>query len=99
MASIEQLEHRMERIEKLLIVQHKDMLTVEETAMLMGVGADYVYRLTSGKSPKIGFYKPNGKVKYIEKEEVLKYMRRNRTLGAVEVDAIAKKISHKKANS
>jgi excisionase family DNA binding protein len=90
-ATLDILEHRMDRIEKLLIVQHKDVLNVEEVAMLMGVGEDYVYRLTSGKKPRIGFYKPNGKMKYIEKEEVLNYMRKNRTKGAEEIDAATSK--------
>ncbi len=88
-ATLDTLEHRMNRIERLLIVQQKELLTVEETAMLMGVGEDYVYRLTSGTNPKIGFYKPNGKMKYIEKSEVLNYMRTNRTMGAVEIERSA----------
>jgi excisionase family DNA binding protein len=84
--NMSQLEQRMDRIEKLLIVQAKELLTPEETAMLMGVGVDMVYRLTSGAKPKIGFTKPGGKLKYIEKSEVLNYMRQNRTKGAVEID-------------
>jgi excisionase family DNA binding protein len=66
------------------------MLTVEETAMLMGVGSDYVYRLTSGKAPKIGFYKPNGKLKYFLKADLLQYMQQNRTMGASEIETKAK---------
>lgn len=85
-----EMSQRLERIEKLGLMDAKEILTVEETALLMGCSADHVYRLTSGTSPVIGYSKPNGKDKYIEKKEVMAYMRRNRVKGSIEIEDEAK---------
>jgi excisionase family DNA binding protein len=84
-----ELQQQLNDIKQLIIVQQKELLTVDETAMLLGVSLDHAYRLTSGKSPEIGFYKPKGKIKYIEKAEVLNYMRQNRTDGAMDLETKA----------
>jgi hypothetical protein len=56
----------------------------------MGVGTDHIYRLSGGANPKIGYYKPQGKMKYFRKADLLQYMQQNRTMGASEIETKAK---------
>lgn len=90
MSQLDEIEQRMKRVEQLLVFQAKEMFTAEEAALFMGVGTDHIYRLSGGANPKIGYYKPQGKMKYFLKADLLQYMQQNRTMGASEIETKAK---------
>lgn len=53
----------------------REMLTVEEAANYLGVSKSQIYLMTSNK--EITYYKPSGKVIYIDKRELDDLRRRN----------------------
>ena len=98
--SLEKLIDHLNKIEKYIYVG-KDMFTVEETADFLGVSTSFVYRLTSGK--QISVYRPSGKLLYISKEELIKWMMQNeeisnerlQELGSKKVDEMKHKRKRK----
>ena len=67
---------RLDRIEKLSILAAKNVLNIDDVAILTGMSKGYVYQLTHDK--KIPFYKPTGKQIYFKRSEVEEWMTRNR---------------------
>jgi excisionase family DNA binding protein len=59
-----------------LNINSKDVLTFEETRKLLDISGSQLYKLTS--QDKIPFYKPTGKRVYFNREELLKWLMRNR---------------------
>lgn len=68
------LEDRLSNLEKLAI-SYKDILTLQETAMYLGVSLSQLYKLTSTNN--IPHYKPRGKMCYFERKELDKWLLRN----------------------
>ena len=58
---IEELQKRMDAVE--------DILEVEEAARFMDIARSSLYKMTSDRS--IPFYRPNGKMIYFEKADIL----------------------------
>lgn len=83
------IKDKLERIEKLSLLSAKNVLTIEDVAVLMGVSTSYVYQLTHRK--QIPFYKPNGKCIYFNKKEVEKWLCRNRVPSESEIAERANK--------
>ena len=54
----------------------KEVLTLEEAALFMGISRSTLYKMTHKNV--IPFYRPNGKLIYFEKSELLAWMRKNR---------------------
>ena len=54
----------------------KEVLTLSETAMYMGVSRSYLYKLTCGK--QIPCYKPLGKQIYFNRKEIETWLQTNR---------------------
>lgn len=69
----ELIEH-LESVEKYMFYG-KDILTVEESAIYLGISKSTLYKLTS--SGKINVTKPNGKKAYIVKEDLDSWMNQN----------------------
>ena len=93
MESNKSIEQRLESIENLLISQ-KTVLSFEETARYTGLSKSYLYKLTSGGG--IPFYKPQGKHIYFNKEELDKWLLRNRNTTSEEMDSQALSYKPKK---
>ena len=53
----------------------KEFLTVDEVAKYLGVSKSMVYKMTSNK--EITVYKPTGKAIYIQRNDLLKWLKRN----------------------
>ena len=68
---VQEQNHRLDALEHLLF-EAKDVLTVEEAAMFLGLSKSFVYKMTHEGS--LPFYKPNGKVCYFEKAALLDWM-------------------------
>ena len=88
---VESQEHRIEVLENILH-EAKDVLTLEEAALFLGISKSSLYKMTHKNV--LPFYRPNGKLIYFEKTELLKWMRQGRTMSESETqEAAAKKMS------
>ena len=74
---IEELQKRMEAVEDILD-NAKEVLTVEEASRFMDIARSSLYKMTSDRS--IPFYRPNGKMIYFEKADILAWIRQNRVV-------------------
>ncbi len=70
-----QLKQRIDGLENILS-NNKDVLTLEEAALYLGISRSSLYKMTHAHT--IPFYKPNGKLVFFEKKELLAWMRQNR---------------------
>ena len=68
-------------------VFHKDILSIPEAAMYLGVSEGYVRRLTSELA--VRSYRPGGKMLYIERAELDRYMRQNPIKSMADINAEA----------
>lgn len=84
---VQDLEKRMQTMENLLD-SAKEVLTVEEAAKFMGIARSTLYKMTSEQT--IPFYRPNGKMIYFEKADLLEWVRQNRVSTKVEIENEAK---------
>jgi excisionase family DNA binding protein len=58
-----------------MIYQTKEIFTLEEAALYIGVSRSQMYRLTH--LHLIPYYKPSGKLVFFEKAELNKWLRQN----------------------
>lgn len=54
---------------------NKEVLTLTEAAEYMGMSKNYLYRLTSAR--QIPHYKPNGKMIYFDKNDLILWLKSN----------------------
>jgi excisionase family DNA binding protein len=73
---------RLDNIERYLLLASKEVLTLDEVAILTGLSKSYLYRLTS--THQIPYYKPTGKVIYFEKKEVEDWMKQGKVKSLLE---------------
>lgn len=55
---------------------YKEVLTANEASELLGIAKSYLYKLTYRH--EIPFYRPNGKLIYFERTDLMAWMRRNK---------------------
>ena len=84
---LRQLSKQLERIEKAVLLRSKDVLTIEECSMLTGMTVGSLYRRTS--SGEIPYYKPMGGKIFFKKEEIERWMLRNRQATKEELESEA----------
>ena len=84
---IADLQKRVETLEDMLEAG-KEVLTVEEAAKFMGMARSSLYKMTSDQT--IPFYRPNGKMIFFEKADILSWIRRNRVYTQEEIDEEAR---------
>ena len=77
---IEELQKRMDAVEDILD-NAKEVLTVEEASRFMDIARSSLYKMTSDRS--IPFYRPNGKMIYFEKADILEWIRKNRVMSVM----------------
>ena len=88
---VESHEHRKE-IRENLLRDAKQVLTLEEAALFMGISKSSLYKMTHRH--ELPFFRPNGKLIYFEKDELLKWMRQNRSMSEAETkEAAAQKLN------
>lgn len=61
----------------------KEVLNFKEAMNLLGISASMLYKLTHKRT--ISFYKPNGKLIYFKKEDLLSWMLSNKNPSNTEV--------------
>lgn len=81
--SLEKLTEHLKMIEKYIYVG-KEIFTVEEAAAYLGVSTSFIYRLTSGK--QITVLRPSGKLLFIDREELLNWVRKFEQLSDEELE-------------
>lgn len=93
-AMIQEIISRLETIESYSRLAAKNVLTMDEAAIIMGLRKTYLYKLVSAH--KIPYYKPSGKQLYFDRKEIEDWMRQNRvpTNAETEQKAIAYVASH-----
>lgn len=86
---VAELQGRVQSLEQLLH-QGKDVLTLEEAAKFMGIARSSLYKMTHEQT--IPFYKPNGKMIFFEKSDLLAWVRKNRVSSEAEIYEEAERI-------
>lgn len=86
---VAELQGRVKSLEQLLH-QGKDVLTLEEAAKFMGIARSSLYKMTHEQT--IPFYKPNGKMIFFEKSDLLAWVRKNRVSSESEISEEAERI-------
>ena len=91
-----------EKINKILVyslLAAKNVLTLEDVALLTGLSKSHLYRLTC--THQIPYYRPNGKQIYFDRSEVEAWMKQNRvaTIKETEQQAIAYVVTGKKGGN
>jgi len=79
-----QINERLDKIERLVTIGSKDMLTVDDLHLMTGLSTSSIYKLTSKKA--IPYYKPLGGTIFFDKAEIENWIRSNK----VETDAVIK---------
>ena len=92
---MESQNNRIKVLEHILF-DAKDVLTLEEAALFMGISKSSLYKMTH--KHELPFYRPNGKLIYFEKSELLKWMRQSRTMSEAETKEAAAKHMTELAN-
>lgn len=92
---VEQLQKRVTDLENVLNVA-KDVMNLEEVALFTGMSKSSLYKLTHRQV--IPHYKPNGKLIYFEKTELLNWMRQNRISSSTEIGEKAQQKLQELAN-
>ena len=87
---VAELQGRVQSLEQLLH-QGKDVLTLEEAAKFMGIARSSLYKMTHEQT--IPFYKPNGKMIFFEKSDLLAWVRKNRVSSEAEISEEAERIN------
>lgn len=88
---MESQNNRIKVLEHILF-DAKDVLTLEEAALFMGISKSSLYKMTH--KHELPFYRPNGKLIYFEKSELVKWMRQNRSMTEEEIkDAAIQQMS------
>ena len=84
---IADLQKRVDALEDILDAG-KEVLTVEEAAKFMGMARSSLYKMTSDQT--IPFYRPNGKMIFFEKTDLLSWIRKNRVSSRDEIEQEAR---------
>lgn len=75
---------QLDRIEKYTLLAAKNVLVLEEAALILGVATSTLYKMTMRN--QVPYYKPNGKLVYFNKHELEEWMMQNRVASASEIE-------------
>ena len=84
---VAELEKRVRNLED-KFDSGKEVLTLQEAAQYMGIARSSLYKMTSSQT--IPFYRPNGKLIFFEKDDILSWIRRNRVFSTEEIEEEAR---------
>ena len=83
MANEQIILEKLQAIERYSLLGAKNVLLLDEVALLTGLSKSRLYKLTSGK--QIPFYK-NAKMLYFDKKEIEDWMRQNKSISQIEAE-------------
>ncbi len=78
------MEEKINQILVYSLLAAKNVLTLEDVALLTGLSKSYLYKLTCTK--QIPYYRPNGKQIYFDRAEIERWMKQNRVATESEVE-------------
>ena len=78
---------KLENIERNSLLSARNVLTLDDVALLSGMSKSHIYKLTSSR--QIPHYRPNGKLLYFSRDEVEAWLLRNRVLCESEAEELA----------
>lgn len=81
-----ELTERLAQMEQRQLL-NKPILTLSETALFLGVKESQIYKLTSQKA--IPHSKPNGKIIYFVRDELIEWVRQGRVMTTSEINHAA----------
>ena len=84
---VAELEKRVRNLED-KFDSGKEVLTLQEAAQYMGIARSSLYKMTSNQT--IPFYRPNGKLIFFERDDILSWIRRNRVFSTEEIEEEAR---------
>ena len=87
---------KLEAIERNSLLAAKNVLTIDDAALLTNMSKSTIYKLTCSR--QVPFYRPNGKLVYFDRQELESWLKQNRVTTQAEADqqAIAYVMTHKK---
>lgn len=87
---------KLEAIERYSLLAAKNVLNINDVAVLTGMSRSHIYKLTCSK--QIPFYKPSGKQVYFDRAELEGWLKQNRVTPEYEAEqqAISYVMTHKK---
>ena len=83
MANDEMILEKLQAIERYSLLGAKNVLLIDEVALLTGLSKSRLYKLTCGK--QIPFYK-KAKMLYFDKAEIENWMRQNKSISQMEAE-------------
>lgn len=81
------MEDKLNQILTYSLLAAKNVLTLEDVALLTGLSKSHLYRLTC--THQIPYYKPNGKQIYFDRAEIESWMKQNRVATQQEAEQAA----------
>lgn len=78
------MEEKINQILVYSLLAAKNVLTLEDVALLTGLSKSHLYKLTC--THQIPFYRPNGKQIYFDRGEVENWMKQNRVSTQQEIE-------------
>lgn len=78
---------KLEAIERNTLLASKNVLTIDDAALLTGMSKSHIYKLTCSK--QIPFYRPNGKLVYFDRQELEGWLKQNRVNTTAEAEQAA----------
>lgn len=78
------MEDKINQILVNTLLAAKNVLTLEDVALLTGLSKSYLYKLTC--TNQIPYYKPNGKQIYFDRGEVEAWQKQNRVATQQEIE-------------
>lgn len=81
------LREQIDELRRLLLAGTKEVLTIDECALLTGYSKNHLYKLTSQRA--IPFYKPLGGSIRFKKSEVEDWLLQNRQATISEINSLA----------
>lgn len=73
---MQEILNKLNTIEQYTLLAAKNVLTLDDAALLTGLSRSHIYKLTS--THQIPYYKPNGKQIYFDRSELEAWMKQNR---------------------
>lgn len=83
----EMILSKLETIERYSLLAAKNVLTIDDAAVLTGMSKSHLYKLTCSK--QIPFYRPNGKLVYFDRAELEGWLKQNRVNTTAEAEQAA----------
>lgn len=80
----DQITAKLNAIERYSLLGAKNVLNIDDVAMLTGLSKSHLYKLTCNK--QIPHYKPNTKAVYFDRVELENWMKQNRVTTQAEAE-------------